>query len=127
MNEQTIDKCTVTTQASRGDLLFPPVCLVSCCLRPNSPVESNHPENRICHGTPGVVRRGRGGSRARGNADSRRGERSSPLSDRSQSDRLHRIDIWLQHVGLFRDDRNGCIKVADMSYCLAGCVRHAKY
>ncbi len=124
MNEQTIDKCTVTTPAARGDLLFPSFCLVSCCLRPNFPVESNHPENRICHRTPEVVRRGRVNSRARGEADSRRGGRSSLLSDGSESDWWHHIDLRLEHVGLFRDDWTRWLH---KGLWLLHCVWHAKH
>lgn len=93
------NKCTAIRQAGGGDLLFPSIRLVSCCLRPNSPVESNHPENRICRRTPEVAN-----SRARGKADSRKEKRNSPLSDRSESDWHHLIDLWLQHLGLLWDD-----------------------
>lgn len=70
----------------------------------NFPVEGNHPENRICHRTPEMVRRRKVNSKARRKAHSRGGKRSSLLPDRPASDRLHRIDLWFRHCGLFQED-----------------------
>ena len=133
INEQTIDKFTVTTQAGRGAILFPSFCLLSCCLRLNFPAESNHPENRICNRTPEVVREG-GKVNSRARESWERTRESWFLERKEKLAAIRSLWVWL--TAAYRLMAQTCLgvtcsmvawKVPDMSYYIAGWVWYAIY